>query len=98
LFIFGPIWEVLEGLGIKNVVIFYCHLVHFTAIWCILLTLGRCILLPFGAFCGNVVYFVVNWSMFDILVCCTKKNLATLAARFNDCAQIFYSDMKNALA
>jgi hypothetical protein len=48
---------------------------------------GKCwyILCPFGLFYGNLVYFVVIWSIlwpfgifFPVLVCCTKKNLATL--------------------
>jgi hypothetical protein len=45
------------------------------------------ILLPFGLFCGYLVYFVVIWYMhflvigfiFPVLVCYMKKNLATLA-------------------
>jgi hypothetical protein len=45
--------------------LFYCYLVYFTAIWYI-------ILLPSGIFCGNFGIF------FPILVCCAKKNLATL--------------------
>jgi cellulose synthase/poly-beta-1,6-N-acetylglucosamine synthase-like glycosyltransferase len=32
----------------------------------------------FGMFGGHLGYFVVIWSIFAILVCCTKKNLATL--------------------
>jgi hypothetical protein len=48
---------------------------------------GRCwyILWSFGLFCGNFVYFVALWYIlwsfgiyFPVLVCCTKKNLATL--------------------
>jgi hypothetical protein len=48
----------------ENDGIFYVHLVNFTAI-------GN-ILWPFGVFCGHLVLF------FPVLVCCTKKNLATL--------------------
>jgi hypothetical protein len=39
---------------------------------------------PFGIFCGfygHLVYFVdfmVIWYIFHVLVCCNKKNLATL--------------------
>jgi hypothetical protein len=32
----------------------------------------------FGTFYGPLVYFVVIWYIFPVLVCCTKKNLATL--------------------
>jgi hypothetical protein len=48
----------------EDVVIFYCHLVYFTAIWYILW--------PFGVDYCNLVY------IFPIFVCCKKKNLATL--------------------
>jgi hypothetical protein len=44
----------------------------FLAIWSILR--------QFGLFYGNLVYFVVIWYIFTVLVCCTKKNLATLVA------------------
>jgi hypothetical protein len=40
---------ILEGLAMKNVGIFYDHLVYFTAI--------RNTLWPFGIVCGNLVYF-----------------------------------------
>jgi hypothetical protein len=36
------------------------------------------ILQPFVIFYGHLVYFVVSWYIFPVLVCCTKKNLATL--------------------
>jgi hypothetical protein len=38
------------------------------------------ILQPFGIFCGHLVYFVWLFGIhiFLVLVCCTKKNLATL--------------------
>jgi hypothetical protein len=42
-------------------------LVHFIAIWFILL--------PFGIVCGLLVDFM---NIFPFVVCCTKKNLATL--------------------
>jgi hypothetical protein len=51
------------------------------------------ILWPFGIFCGHLVYFVAIWYalwpsgifyghlvFFPVSVCCSKKNLATLAA------------------
>jgi hypothetical protein len=44
--------------------------------------------LPFGLFYGQLVYFMTIWSIFwsfgifcPVLVCCTKKNLATLARK-----------------
>jgi hypothetical protein len=45
-------------------------LVYVTVIWHILR--------PFGIFCGHLAYLMVIWYIFPILVCCTKKNLATL--------------------
>jgi hypothetical protein len=54
----------------EDVGTFYDHLVYFAAI-CYTLW-------PFGIFCGNLVYFMVIWYIFPVLVCCTKKNLATL--------------------
>jgi hypothetical protein len=41
---------------------------------------GSCwyILSLFGLFYGHLVHFMVIWSIFHALVCCTKKNLATL--------------------
>jgi hypothetical protein len=47
----------------EDVGTFYDHLVYFTTIWYVLL--------PFGT-------FMVIWYVFPVLVCCTKKNLATL--------------------
>jgi hypothetical protein len=47
----------------KDVGKFYGHFDYFTANWYILWS--------FGIFCGLLVYF-------HLLVCCTKKNLATL--------------------
>jgi hypothetical protein len=43
---------------------FYGQLVDFAAIW--------------YTFYTHLVYFVVIWYIFTRLVCCTKKNLATL--------------------
>jgi hypothetical protein len=43
---------------------------YFMAVWSILQ--------PFGIFCGHLVYFMVIWYIFPVLVCCAKKNLATL--------------------
>jgi hypothetical protein len=36
------------------------------------------ILQPFGVLYGHLAYFLVIWCIFPHLVCCTKKNLATL--------------------
>jgi hypothetical protein len=54
----------MEEAGILN-----GHFVYFIANWNILC--------PFDIFYGNLVYFLF-WYIFPILVCCTKKNLATL--------------------
>jgi hypothetical protein len=43
----------LEGLAVENLGTFYYHLVYFTAI--------KNILLPFGMFCGHLVYFPPFW-------------------------------------
>jgi hypothetical protein len=50
-------------------------LVYFMSIWYILQT--------FAIFYGHLVYFLVIWYIFPILVCCSKKNLATLLASFS---------------
>jgi hypothetical protein len=47
----------------NDVGILYGHSVYFTAIWYVLR--------PFGI-------FYVFWYIFPVLVCCSKKNLATL--------------------
>jgi hypothetical protein len=44
--------------------------VYFMDIWSILH--------PFGMFFAHMVYFVVVWYIFSLLVCYSKKNLATL--------------------
>jgi hypothetical protein len=44
--------------------------VYFMSIWSILL--------PFGIFYTNLVHFLVIWYIFPVLVCGSKKNLATL--------------------
>jgi hypothetical protein len=51
---------------------FYSHLVYLTVIWYILCSFGTYIY-------GILVYFMVFISPF--LVCCTKKNMATLLSR-----------------
>jgi hypothetical protein len=33
-----------------------------------------------GIFYYHLVYFIVIWYIFPVLVCCAKKNLATLLA------------------
>jgi hypothetical protein len=52
----------------EDVDTFYDHLVHFT---------------PLGMFYGHLVYFMVIWYIFPVLVCWTKKNLATLEQSLN---------------
>jgi hypothetical protein len=59
----------LKCLAMEDVGIFYGQSVYFTAICYTLWT--------FGIFSGQLVYFS------PILVCCTKKNLATLALRLD---------------
>jgi hypothetical protein len=76
------IWYILWLFGI-----FYGYLVYFIVIWYILWL--------FGIFYGYLVYFMVIWyilwlfglflwlfgKFFPFLVCCVKKNLATLLCR-----------------
>jgi hypothetical protein len=70
------IWYILWLFGI-----FCGHLLYFMVIWNILWS--------FGIFCGHLVYLMAMWNIlwafgifvvFPFLVCCTKKNLATLVA------------------
>jgi hypothetical protein len=56
-----------EGLAIEDVGLFL-------AIWSILRPSGIFCGFLFGIFYGELVYF------FPVLVCCTKRNLATLAS------------------
>jgi hypothetical protein len=58
----------------ENVVIFYDHLEHFTAIWYNLW--------PFGKVCSHLVYFSPFWYVW------TKKHLATLHATQTLCRTI----------
>jgi hypothetical protein len=50
--------EILEGIGMKNVGIFYGCLDYFMVIWCILWQFGK---------------FVVIWYVYPVLVYCTQK-------------------------
>jgi hypothetical protein len=59
-------WDILEGLGMKNVGVFYGNLEYFTAIWNIMWSLIYYV-------CGNLVCFVVIWYISPILVYCTRK-------------------------
>jgi hypothetical protein len=56
--------SILKSLTMKDVDLFYGHLIYFTANW------YTCY--------DHLAYFVVIWYIFPVLVCCTKKNLATL--------------------
>jgi hypothetical protein len=63
--------------------------VYFTAAWSVLL--------PSGIFCGHLVYFIAIYGIFfPILVCCTKKNLATLDASHSCKYIIMTSSPRNA--
>jgi hypothetical protein len=73
--------EDVGGVFCGHLVHFYGHLVYFMAIWYILW--------PFGPFYGQLVFFMAIWYilwlfgiLFPVLVCCHKKNLATLAGAF----------------
>jgi hypothetical protein len=59
------IWYILLTFGI-----YYWHLVYIIDIWYILLT--------FGIYYWHLVDFMAIWYIFPILICCIKKNLATL--------------------
>jgi hypothetical protein len=62
------LWYILEGLEMekKLLCIFYRHLVYFVVYWHIFFVI-------------YIVYLMVIWYIFFILVCCLKRNLATLA-------------------
>jgi hypothetical protein len=55
-------------------VYFKGNLVYFKAFWYILLSLG-------GIFCYHLLYLWLFGIFFPVLVCCTKKNLATLVRK-----------------
>jgi hypothetical protein len=63
--------------------VFQCKmLVNFIAIWSTYVTAISYILWPCGMFYGQVVHKYMFWSFWYILhglVCCAKKNLATLS-------------------
>jgi hypothetical protein len=56
--------SILEGIAMEAVGIFHGHVVYFKAVWYICW--------PFG------IFYIGIWYIFPVLVCCTKKNLATL--------------------
>jgi hypothetical protein len=49
-------------------------------LWVHFMTIGP-ILQLLRIYCGHLVFFMVIWYIFHVLVCCTKKNLATLIHR-----------------
>jgi hypothetical protein len=49
------LFQILEGLAMEDVGIFYDHFVYFTAKWYILW--------PFGAVCGHLVYIFPRFGM-----------------------------------
>jgi hypothetical protein len=58
--------QIMEGLRLEDVEIFYGHLEYFRAIWYILWPFGKVVVIWY-------VYFT------PVLAYCVKKNLATLA-------------------
>jgi hypothetical protein len=52
-------------------------LAYFMAVWYTLQ--------PFGIFCGHLLYLIVIPYTFPVLVCCAKKNLATLVCTVCTC-------------
>jgi hypothetical protein len=69
---FIVIWCTLLPFGVL-----YCHLVYFIVIWYILLSFGI-FYWHWVYFCDPSAFFVIFWYIFPALVCCAKKNLATL--------------------
>jgi hypothetical protein len=65
---FVAVWYILWPFGI-----FCGHLAYFVAIWNILWPFGIHYIWFFGIFYGHLVYFM---ALFQVLVYCTKKNLA----------------------
>jgi hypothetical protein len=75
---------ILECLAMKDAGKFYGHLEYLTVIWYILW--------QFGISYGNLVYLMAIWYIlwsfgifFPVLVCFTKKNLATLC--YTECCR-----------
>jgi hypothetical protein len=64
-------------------------LVYFMSIWSILrasgIFCGHVVYCTYGyliyVFCSHLVYCMVFWYIFPVLVCCAKKDLATLEKR-----------------
>jgi hypothetical protein len=84
----GTIWRVLKWnilvycKAIYHILwpfgIFYGLLVHFMVFWYILWSFDKFYGRLVHFTCGRLVYFMVIWYIFYRLVCCSKKNLATL--------------------
>jgi hypothetical protein len=65
----------LEGVDAENVVILHGHLEYFLAIWDAYMYCGPLIRFP----CFGMLYQEKSGNpVFPVLVCCIKKNLATL--------------------
>jgi hypothetical protein len=62
--------SILEGPAMEDVGITCGHLLFYMAI-CYFIW-------PFVILYGHLVYFMAIWYIFPLLVCCVKKNLATL--------------------
>jgi hypothetical protein len=84
------IWNILGRFGI-----FYGHLVYFKAIWYRCLMAICYILRPFRIYYGHLVYFMAIWYIFPVLVCCTKKNLATLFLKVLFLVNIFHFEFRS---
>jgi hypothetical protein len=75
----GKLWRVLQYKMLVYFIPFgllYGHLVYFVAVWYVI-WLFAIYFSRFGFLYGYLIY------IFPILVCCTKKNLATLIATFD---------------
>jgi hypothetical protein len=64
-------------------------LIYFMATWNILWR--------FGIFCDRLVHFVFIWYIFQVLVSCTNKNLATLAVTYDGATYRWETECPNLL-
>jgi hypothetical protein len=78
---------ILEGLGMENAGMFYCHLAYFTVTWYIFLR-------SFGTFYGHLVHFIGNLVYFSILIWFPKNNLAILPPAIREIVLSVWSDQK----
>jgi hypothetical protein len=71
----GKFWTVLQCLVLVYFLAIWYR--YFVVMWYIFPRFGGFSMLNVDIFCGHLVYFMVICYIFPVLVCFTKKNLAT---------------------